>query len=181
MQLFTASRLEPVDHQVLEMIDQLRHRLRYHVVEPRRWSGLLRRVMLARAIRGSNTIEGFTVSLDDAFAALDAEEPLEAGAAAWAAVVGYRNAMTYVLQLVKADTLHISTDTLKALHFMMQSYDLSKWPGRWRASDIFVVDEDADVTVYTGPDYDDIDVLMNALGDSLNDPDPTQPPMVLAA
>ncbi len=36
---------------------------------PRRWNGLLRRTSTARAIQGSNTIEGYTVSEEDAVAA----------------------------------------------------------------------------------------------------------------
>jgi Fic family protein len=180
MKLFAAPPLESIDRAVIEMIDALRRRLRYHVAEPRRWSGLLRRVMLARAIRGSNTIEGFTVSVDDAFAALDEEEPLEADAAAWAAVRGYRNAMTYVLQLAREEDFRLSTDTIKSLHFMMQSYDLSKWPGRWRAGDVYVVDEDNGVTVYTGPDADLVPDLMQAFVDDVNAPDDL-PPLIRAA
>ncbi|HWE88746.1 MAG TPA: hypothetical protein VG317_04705, partial [Pseudonocardiaceae bacterium] len=65
------------------------------------WSGLLRRVLLSEAIRGSNMIEGFNVSEDDAFAALDREAPMDADGVAGQAVRGYGNAMTYVLQLAQ--------------------------------------------------------------------------------
>ena len=39
-----------------------------------RWTGLLARLSLARAIQGSNTIEGINVTLDDAVAAVDRED-----------------------------------------------------------------------------------------------------------
>jgi Fic family protein len=178
---FSPAPLSDDDRLVVELIDDLRSRLRFHVAEPRRWSGLLRRVMLARAIRGSNTIEGFTVTVDDAFAALDEEEPLEADAAAWAAVRGYRNAMTYILQLARDAGLRLSVDTIKSLHFMIQSYDLSKWPGRWRSGDAYVVDEDRDETVYVGPDADRVADLMEEFVRGVNDADGSMPTMVRAA
>jgi Fic family protein len=161
MPLFEPPSLRAEDHDVIELTYDLRRRLKFHVAEPRRWSGLLRRVSLARAIRGSNSIEGFVVSLEDAFAALDEKEPLEADAAAWAAVRGYRNAMTYVLQLAREEIFDLSVDTIKALHFMLQSYDLSKWPGRARSGDVYVYDEDRETLVYTGPDSERVPALLN--------------------
>ncbi|GAJ80458.1 hypothetical protein NBRGN_027_01140 [Nocardia brasiliensis NBRC 14402] len=41
---------------------------------PKRWPGLLHRNLMARAIRGSNSIEGYHVETDDAAAAVDYEE-----------------------------------------------------------------------------------------------------------
>jgi Fic family protein len=139
------------DEFVLGLIEQNQTSLRHQVADTRRWFGLLRRVALARSIRGSNSIEGYHVTLDDAFAAVGGEEPLEADQAAWRAVQGYRDAMTYVLEVAKEPDLEIDASLLKSLHFMMISYDLSKRPGRYRKGDVFVVDEDRDETVYEGP------------------------------
>ncbi|TCO58672.1 Fic family protein [Actinocrispum wychmicini] len=136
--LFAAPELDATDRAVLDLIEDQHRRLRPLVAAPRRWSGLLRKVALARAVRGSNAIEGFTVTVDDAFAILDNQEPHEAGELAWRAVRGYRDAMTYVLQLAQEPRLDICTHTLRALHFMMQQYDLTKWPGRWRPDDVHV-------------------------------------------
>src|SRR6478672_8879216 len=83
----------------LDRIDDLWRELRYYVAEPRRWVGSVRRVLGARAIQGSNSIEGYNVSVEDALAALEGEEPMEAQAENWNAVTGYRRALTYVLQL----------------------------------------------------------------------------------
>jgi Fic family protein len=165
---------------VLELIADQHRRLRLLVAAPRRWRGLLRRVALARAIRGSNTIEGFTVTVDDAFAALDDGEPLDADESARRAVTGYRDAMTYVLELAKQPGAPISVDTIKALHFMMQHHDLTKWPGRWRPDQVFVYDEDSEETVYIGPDADLVPDLMAELVACVNT-DGEQPPLVRAA
>ena len=97
--LFSSPPLTEQDGQVIARIERIRDALRHQLPDQRRWVGLLRRVMLARAIRGSNSIEGYNVSLDDAAAAIAGEEPLDAEDEAWMAVVGYRDAMTYVLQL----------------------------------------------------------------------------------
>ncbi len=176
-----APALDGADHEVLALIAEQHQRLRRLIGAPRRWRGLLRRVALARAIRGSNTIEGFTVSVDDAFAALDDEEPLDADALAWRAVRGYRDAMTYALELAKERDLALSLDTLKALHFLMQQYDLSKWPGRWRPDQVFVYDEDTEQTVYVGPDAEQVPDLMRELVDDVNHHDSDLPVLVRAA
>jgi Fic family protein len=173
--------LTDADHRAVGRVDEMRQRLRYHVAEPKRWSGLLRRVALARAIRGSNSIEGFDVSLDDAFSALDEQEPLGAKDAAWAAVTGYRDAMTYVLNLAQDEDFRYDESLIRGLHFMMQSYDLTKWPGRYRKADIFVVDEDNDRTVYVGPDALVVPGLMTELVEWLNHGDGDCPAILRAA
>lgn len=178
--LYALPSLSAEDEAVLDLIQDLWRRLRHEVRQPRRWAGLLRRVALARAIRGSNSIEGFVVSLDDAFAALDDEEPLTASEAAWAAVTGYRDAMTYVLQLADDEDFEYSEDLLRSLHFMMQSYDLTKRPGRYRKADIYVVDEDRDEVVYEGPDAKVVPDLMAELVASLESRG-TAPALVRAA
>ncbi len=150
--LLKAPTLDDKENQVVERIAHLRKSLGYAVRDPVRWHGLLRRVSLARAIRASNSIEGYNVTVDDAVAAYEGEEPLDAGTEAWAAVTGYRAAMTYVIQLSDDPHFQYSVDLLKSLHFMMLSYDLTKNPGRWRPGPVSVVDEAKREVVYEGPD-----------------------------
>ena len=125
--------------------------------------GFLRRVTLARNIQGSNSIEGYSVSLDDAVAAAEGEEPLDANTETRAALRGYREAMTYVLQL--ADDGHFDWDEtlLRSLHYMMISYDLSKRPGRWRLGPTFVRRDADGATVYEGPAPELVPALMGEL------------------
>ncbi len=155
------------ERRVLARIDDLRTNLSY-AVSSRRWTGLLRRVALARAIRGSNSIEGYNVTVDDALAAVDGEEPLDAETETWAAIVGYRQAMTYVLELADDRHFAYSASLIKALHYQMLSYDLTKRPGRWRAGPIFVRSEPSGERVYEGPDADLVPVLVEELVGSLN-------------
>ena len=97
---------------------------------------------VARAVQGSNSIEGYRASLDDVVAVVDGEEPLDADTETRHALAGYQEGMTYVLQAAQDDLQVVDEGFVKALHFMMMKYDLSKWPGRWRPGEIFVHRED---------------------------------------
>lgn len=171
--------LDELDQRVIELVQQLHRGLPLSAGLP--WSGLLRRVMLSQAIRGSNTIEGFTVSEDDAFAALDREAPMDADDVAWRAVLGYRDAMTYVLQLAQEKNAQLSVDTIKALHYLMQSYDLDKWPGRWRPGQVFVHDDESQRVVYEGPDAELVSDLMAELVEEIDAEVGSVPAMAQAA
>ena len=149
--LFRPPELDPSETRVVREIEQLRESLTYAMGQPKRWFGLLRRNTFARNVRGSNTIEGYNVTKDDAVAAVENEEPIDPKDEAWMAVTGYREAMTYVLQKAEDPFFVFSPELLKALHFMMLGYDLSKRPGRWRPGPIFIRDEATGEQVYEGP------------------------------
>jgi Fic family protein len=162
--LFRPPALDEKQKVVVARTEGLRRELRYAVDQnPRRWQGLLRRSTFARNIRGSNSIEGYNVTVEDAIAAAAGEEPQDADAVAWAAVTGYRQAMTYVLQLADDPHFRYSADLLRALHFLMMQYDLSKNPGRWRPGPIFVRDEGTGEVVYQGPEASLVPGLMEEL------------------
>lgn len=158
--LYTTPDVGDAERIVIDRIDAVREALRYQLTTPRHWVGLLRRVMLARAIQGSNSIEGYNVSLDDAVAAVAGQEPLEAATEAWMAVNAYRDAMTYVVQLAEDPHFEYTRSLIRSLHFMMIKYDLDKSPGRWRPGPVFVFNERTHDTVYTGPDAMQVSDLM---------------------
>ena len=99
--LFTAPTLDQRELEVLEDIAGLKERLRHQLHEPNRWYGSLRRLSFARAIQGSNSIEGYVAGLDDAAAVAVGEEPLDADEETTLALEGCRRAMTYVLQRIQ--------------------------------------------------------------------------------
>lgn len=167
--IYQLADLDQKELEVLAMVAKLKKSLGHAVSDiPRRWYGLLRRTTFARAVRGSNTIEGFDVSLDDAIAAAEGQEPLDPKTEAWAAVTGYQSAMTYVLQLADDPHFNYSADLLRSLHYMMLQYDLSKHPGRWRQSSIFVRDDEKNDVVYEGPPSDAVPELIDELLEFLN-------------
>ena len=145
---------------VLAELEELRTRLRYYLREPRRWFGTLRRATLARAMQGSNSIEGYHASVEDVAALIEHEEPLEADEETRQAIAGYRDAMTYVLQLAAAPPMpNLDESLVRSLHFMMMKYDLTKHPGHWRPGAVWVEDETG-TTVYSAPDRDEVEGLV---------------------
>lgn len=172
--LFATPELTPEELEVVARVEDLRRQLQFHVTEnPRRWVGSLRRVAFARAIRGSNSIEGYNVSLDDAVAVVEEEEPLDAEEETKLAVAGYRDAMTYVLQLSRDPHFGHSESLIRSIHFMMLKYDMTKWPGLWRPGAIFVHHEPTGEVVYEGPPAESVPALMTELVTGLQVADAT--------
>lgn len=180
--LFTAPSRTTEEEDVLGRIDESRLSVRYAVVqEPRRWTGLLRRNLFARAIQSSNSIEGYNVTLEDALAAVDNEAPLEAGDVDWGAVNGYRAAMTYVLTLAKDPHFSYNQALVRSLHYMMLQNDLSKRPGTYRPGDVYVRRSSDGEIVYEAPDADRVPELMHELMHDLNQEGDRTPAMIRAA
>jgi Fic family protein len=147
----------------LAKIADLRKELRHYVAEPRRWVGSVRRMLAARAIQGSNSIEGYNVSVEDAVAAIEDTEPVEARSEDWHAVMGYRRAMTYVLQLAEDEHFELSAPLVRSLHFMMAEYDLDASPGLWRPGPIWIRNDATGEVVYEGPDAEELPALVDEL------------------
>ena len=173
--LFRTPDPDLVDADVIAEIHEIRRSLGGVLRAPRRWSGGLRRTSTARAIQGSNTIEGYTVSTDDAAAALDDEPPLRADAATWAEILGYRRVLTYVLNVATMAGFVIDESVLRSMHFMLLEHDLAKLPGRYRQSPIYVPDDHRDANVYEGPPYEEVPALMKELSRTLAEPGPEDP------
>jgi Fic family protein len=173
--LFATPQLDARETAVLEDIDSLRRDLRLQTRAPRRWIGSLRRLTFARAVQGSNTIEGYNATLEDVAAVLDGEAPLEATEETRLALEGYRDAMTYVLQLAEDPHFHFDESLIRSLHFMVQRHDLSKYPGRWRPGAVFVRNELRGEIVYEGPPADLVPGLVRQLVETVNASDNAHP------
>lgn len=166
--LFQASQIGQKEQEVIERIETARQKLRHNLARPKRWSGLLRRNTFARAIRASNSIEGYNVTAEDAIAAAEGEEPLDAESEVWSAVKGYRDAMTFVLQLAKDKNFVYNEGFIRGLHFIMLQHDLSKNPGLWRPGTVYVRQEPSGEVVYEGPDVEMVSGLIEEFIESLN-------------
>jgi Fic family protein len=162
--IYATPALEEIDQTVLGMIAEQRGRLR-HLTQnsPRRWTGSLRRATLARAIQGSNSIEGYRASIDAVVAAIENEPPLDERTETWAATVGYRNAMTYIMQGAQDPHFEFSKQFLKSLHFMIASYDMNNQPGQWRTGVVYVVNQKSGKRVYEPPMPEAVNDLVEEL------------------
>ena len=166
--LFQTPQLTEAELTVIAEIDGLAEKLRLRLNEPHRWYGSLRRSQFARAVQGSNSIEGFDASVDDAAAIELGEEPLDVDEETRLAIRGYCDALTYVLQMATEPQFHYGEQLLKSLHFMMTGYHLKNRPGLWRSGAIYVRDEVSGEIVYEGADVDDVPALMHELVNYLN-------------
>ncbi|MFF3075432.1 Fic family protein [Kitasatospora sp. NPDC057936] len=181
--LYGVPSLQDIDQSVLAEIDEMRDRLRLHLRTSRRWEGQLRRNLTARAIAGSNTIEGYAASLSDVEDIMVGEAPIDANDTVTAEIEGYRQAMTYIQRLAEAgDDFAYSKGLLNALHFMMQGHHLIKRPGWWRTGPVFATSaEDPTIAAYTAPDAEQVPALAGELVEWLNGGDLDAPGLVRAS
>jgi Fic family protein len=133
----------------------------------------------ARNVQGSNSIEGYEASLDDVVAAVDGEPTTGVTEETRQALAGYRDAMTYVLQVANDPSATVDEGLLKSLHFMMIRHRIDRAPGLWRPGDIYVRREDTGDLVYQGPDADLVPPLVRELLAEIEECD--EPVLVKAA
>ena len=177
--IFIAPEVDDADLLVVSETERLRRELSHYVAQrPRRWAGHLRRMSFARAVRGSNWIEGFRASLDDVLNTIDHEAVVDTTKETGLALAGYRDAMTYVLSMADANAA-VDQSLLKSLHYMMTKHELRIRPGHYRTGDVWVEDETG-TRVYQAPDAGRVEQLMGALVESLRTGD-DEPVMVRAA
>jgi len=165
--IFAPPQLSGRDEAVLGEIDSIRQDLSQVLRAPRRWEGGLRRAAQAKAIRGSNSIEGYLVSEDDAAAAVDDEPALAADQKTWAEILGYRRVLTYVLNVGTGPDFVLDEGVIRAMHFMLLEHELSKSPGRYRTGPIYVTDDEGR-TSYTAPEARIVPELMGAMVSQTN-------------
>ncbi|MGC3992616.1 MAG: Fic family protein [Propionicimonas sp.] len=170
-QLFEAPQLAADDVVVIEEIHSIRDQLASVLRPPKRWTGGLRRTSQARAIQGSNSIEGYTITEQDAAAAVEDEPPLSADERTWAEIVAYRRVLTYVVSFGAEPGFEIDESSIRSMHFMLLEHELSKSPGRYRTGSIYVQDEANRRTMYEGPEPAVVPDLMRELAASLSSRD----------
>lgn len=169
MTLFATPKLEQLEIDVVHEIEQVR-RVFGHSITSQRWFGNLRRMAYARAMRGSNSIEGYNTTVDGAMAALDGDDLTDSTEETWAVLLGWRMAMSYVIQLADDPFFSFSQGLIRSLHYMMTQHDVSKHPGKWRSGSIYVRDGETGRTVYEGPPLESVNELVEELMAYLNNP-----------
>lgn len=109
------------------------------------------------------------------------DEPIEAKSEDRDATLGYRRALTDVLQLAHDQNFTYTPETIKSLHFMMTEYALDLGPGLWRQGPIWVRNDSTGEIVYEGPRYEIVPELIGELVAELSATSDSQPPLVKAA
>jgi Fic family protein len=179
--IFKTPTTDEAEAEVLRRIDAVRETLSYALQTPKRWTALLRRNLIARAVQGSNSIEGYNASLDDAVAVVEGEQIDDVAEETRLALEGYQSALTYILLLSDDKHFNFNEELIRSLHFMMLSYSPSRHPGRWRPGPIYVRREPSGEVVYEGPDPDHVPSLMREFVEQVSSQEGSQHAIVRAA
>jgi Fic family protein len=169
--LYAVPALDSDDHRVLAEIDAFYEEFVRSTggARAKEWLGGVRKRLVAGAIVGSNTIEGYTVELSTASAMLShTPVPADVPEESKEAVLGYRDALTWVMQMPEMDFFAYSEMSLSAQHFMMTHFWKDKLPGRYRRTGIVVTGSDPLIPAYVGPPADELSALMGELVAWLN-------------
>lgn len=146
-------------HQVDEL-NELRSKLGADVTTRSRWIGSLRRQVRASAIEGSTSIEGFSVSPEEALALTSGRRLPDQGDQDQLAVACYAQAMDHVGTMAVDPSFRWLDRVILDLHFEACHFQRDKDPGLWRTGPIGVTGADGSLE-YRGPNAEDVVPLMD--------------------
>jgi Fic family protein len=154
----------------LDELNALRARLGTEVTTRSRWLGSLHRQVRASSIGSSTSIEGFTVSHEEALA-LTSGRKIADQDDDQQAVACYTRAMDHVGTMAIDPCFRWLDRVILDLHFEACYFQRDKDPGLWRTGPIGVTGADG-LLEYRGPAGDDVVGLMDEVIDWLGDEDP---------
>jgi Fic family protein len=164
--IYTVPRISKSLHKQLDELAGLRDALGNEVRTPGRWMGSLRREVRATSIEGSTSIEGFSVSPEEALALTSGHEPVDPDDDNRQAVSCYARAMDHVGTMAIDPVFRWSDRVILDLHFDACYFQRDKDPGLWRTGPISVTGPRGSLD-YRGPDGDRVVRLMNEVVRSL--------------
>lgn len=143
----------------LKELNRLREQLGKQSGEPIRWMGSLRREVLAASIAGSTSIEGFSVSPEEAVELTERRGVAAGDEESRQAVACYARAMDHVSAMAADPGFRWSERVILDLHFDACYFQRDKDPGRWRTGPIAVTAADGSLE-FNGPDAAEVPGLM---------------------
>jgi Fic family protein len=143
----------------LDELAQLRRKLGGEVATRSRWMGSLRRQVRASSIESSTSIEGFSVSPEEALELTSGRVPAEGADENRQAVASYSRAMDHVGTMAIDPGFRWLDRVILDLHFDACDFQRDKDPGLWRTGPIGVTASDGSLE-YRGPDGDQVPQLM---------------------
>jgi Fic family protein len=143
----------------LDELAELRSALGQGVGTPARWMGSLRREMRASSIGSSTSIEGFSVTPEEALALANGRMAADRGDEDQQAVACYARAMDHVGTMAIDPSFRWLDRVILDLHFEACHFQPDKDPGLWRTGPIGVTGADGSLE-YRGPDGEMVAGLM---------------------
>lgn len=178
--IFSAPPIEGSLRKHLKELQGLRSRLEKQVGQPARWIGSLRREVLAASISGSASIEGFSVSPDEAVELTDRRAAVADDDENRQAVACYARAMDHVGTMALDPRFRWLDRVILDLHFDACYFQRDKDPGLWRTGPIGVTGADG-ILEYRAPDAKKVPALMTEVVKSLQRGEPKTDAVVRAA
>lgn len=164
----------------LEELNALRSKLGADVTTRSRWIGSLRRQVRASAIESSTSIEGFSVSPEEALGLTSGRQLPDQGDEDQLAVACYAQAMDHVGTLAVDPSFRWLDRVILDLHFQACYFQRGKDPGLWRTGPIGVTGADGSLE-YRGPDAEEVVPLMDEVLAWLAEDEPETNVVVKAA
>jgi Fic family protein len=152
---------EPLQER-LDELERLRHALGDEVRTRGRWMGSLRRQVRASSIESSTSIEGFSVSPEEALALTSGRRNPDQDDEDQQAVACYARAMDHVGTLAVDPSFRWLDRVILDLHFDACYFQRVKDPGMWRTGPIGVTGADGRLE-YRGPDAEEVVGLMDEI------------------
>jgi Fic family protein len=157
--LYATPVLTPPLQARLDELDSLRLDLGQEAGRPLRWMGQLRRSLRASSVESSTSIEGYSVSPEEAIALVGGAASTEPENENRMAVACYARAMDHVSTLAQDTTFRWLDRVILDLHFDACHFQRDKSPGLWRPGPIGVTAGDGSLE-FQGPDADAVPGLM---------------------
>jgi DNA-binding transcriptional ArsR family regulator len=157
--LYATPSLTPPLQARLDELDVLRRALGHEVNRPLRWMGPLRRSLRASSFESSTSIEGYSVSPEEAIALVSDDASAESGDENRLAVACYARTMDHVSTLARDPTFLWLDRVILDLHFDACHFQRDKDPGLWRTGPIGVTAADGSLE-FRGPDANAVPNLM---------------------
>jgi Fic family protein len=168
--LFQTPPLAPPLDEKLAELEKLRKDLGHEAQTRSRWMGSLRRQVRASSAESSTSIEGFSVSPEEALALTSGRLTAEPGNEDRQAVACYSRAMDHVGTMAVDPSFRWLDRVILDLHFDVCYFQRDKDPGLWRPGSIGVTGADGSLE-YRGPDAEKVSGLMDEVVASLDEDD----------
>jgi Fic family protein len=178
--IYATPPITPALQEQLDELAQLRATLGSEIETRSRWMGSLRREVRASSIESSTSIEGFSVSPEEALALVNSRDVAEHDRENRLAVACYARAMDRVGTMGMDPSFEWVGRVILDLHFDACYFQPDKDPGLWRTGPIGVTAADGSLE-YRGPDGDRVVSLMDEVVGWLASGDPDADSVVRAA
>lgn len=151
-------------------LDEWRERLDRRGPLPRRWSGQIRRELEAEAVAASVAMEQVPVTVDEVRRILLGERPASVSETDQELVLGYRNAMEFVLRRADDPSFQWNRELVVGLHDRVLAGNYALGAGRFATGRRWVVNRLTGQVVFEPADWEEVPTLVDtacAAGEAL--------------